>query len=65
VQHVDLGEDLRVLIALTGQYFVADNSIARRIAASDRPVPRTMCSTSISVKTCGYSSRWLPVASTS
>jgi hypothetical protein len=36
-------------IALIGQYFVAESSMERRIAASDRPAPPITCTSSISV----------------
>ena len=45
------------IIALTGQYFAADSSMLRRTAASDTSRPTTSWVTTISVKTCGYSSR--------
>jgi hypothetical protein len=44
-------------VALTGQYFVAESSIARRIAASSTPGPSMSWTSSTCVSTCGYSSR--------
>ncbi len=48
-------------IALTGQYFVADSSMQRLIAATDTSRPWTSWMTSISVRICGYSSRCVPL----
>src|SRR4051794_22979043 len=48
-------------IALTGQYFDADSSMQRRIAVSERSRPMISWTTSISLKTWGYSSRCSPV----
>ena len=47
-------------IALTGQYFVADSSMQRAMAAVETPGPSTSWTRSIRVKTCGYSSRCSP-----
>ena len=46
------------MVALTGQYLVADSSMLRRMAASPMSVPQTSCVTVASVRICGYSSRW-------
>src|SRR3990172_5232680 len=47
-------------IALTGQYFVADSSMVRRMAASSRRGPSNSWVTSTRVRTWGYSSRCSP-----
>ena len=47
-------------IALTGQYFVAESSMQRRIASASTSGPMTSCVTVISGKICGYSSRCMP-----
>src|SRR3989304_1875614 len=47
-------------IALAGQYFVADSSMLRRMAASSRRGPSSSWVTSTRVRTWGYSSRCSP-----